>query len=99
MPLLVFSTRCQEMQSRIEASVTAVKAAEEYVKFTEQNKTAPPSPVVFKFDQSLLKGFESLQLNPRAVTLDDLTIDTLKAKLQVQKDDDKQGRVTHVCLM
>ena len=67
------------MQSRIESSVSAVKAAEEYVRFTEQNKTPPPSPVVFKFDASLLKGFETLQLNPRAVTLDDLTIDTLKA--------------------
>lgn len=74
--------RCQEMQSRIESSVSAVKAAEEYVRFTDQNKTPPPSPVVFKFDASLLKGFETLQLNPRAVTLDDLTIDTLKAKLQ-----------------
>merc|ERR1719495_1185170 len=70
------------MQSRIESSVSAVKAAEEYVRFTDANKTAPPSPVVFKFDQSLLKGFETLQLNPKAVTLDDLTIDTLKAKLQ-----------------
>jgi len=74
--------RCQEMQSKIESSVGAVKAGDEYAKFTEQNKTAPPSPVVFKFDQSLLKGFETLQLNPKAVTLDDLTIDTLKAKLQ-----------------
>ena len=71
------------MQSKIESSVGAVKAGDEYAKFTEQNKTAPPSPVVFKFDQSLLKGFETLQLNPKAVTLDDLTIDTLKAKLQV----------------
>ena len=44
--------RCQEMQAKIESSVSAVKAAEEYVKFTEQNKTAPPSPVLFKFDQS-----------------------------------------------
>jgi len=73
--------RCQDMQAKIESSVGAVKAAEEYTKFTEQNKTAPPSPVLFKFDQSLLTGFESLQLNPNAVTLDDLTIDSLKAKM------------------
>jgi hypothetical protein len=41
--------------------------------------------VVFKFDESLLEGFHGGQiaLNPSGVTLDDLTIDTLKQKLQV----------------
>ena len=50
------STRCQEMQVRVEESVSAVKAADEYRKFTEINKTNPPAPVVFKFDETLLAG-------------------------------------------
>ena len=50
------SPRCQEMQVRIEGSVNAVKAADEYTKFTEVNKTQPPAPVVFKFDETLLTG-------------------------------------------
>lgn len=70
------------MQSKVEKAVAAVKAAEEYSKFTEVNKTAPPSPVVFKFDETLLEGFESAQLSPSSVALDDLTIDSLKLRLQ-----------------
>ena len=50
------SSRCQEMQVRVEGSVSAVKAADEYTKFTEVNKTHPPAPVVFKFDETLLTG-------------------------------------------
>ena len=50
------STRCQEMQVRVEESVSAVKAADEYRKFTDINKTNPPAPVVFKFDETLLAG-------------------------------------------
>ena len=50
------SSRCQEMQVRVEESVNAVKAADEYKKFTDINKTTPPAPVVFKFDESLLAG-------------------------------------------
>ena len=46
----------QEMQARVEESVSAVKAADEYRKFTEINKTNPPAPVVFKFDETLLAG-------------------------------------------
>ena len=50
------SSRCQEMQVRVEESVNIVKAADEYKKFTDINKTAPPAPVVFKFDETLLSG-------------------------------------------
>ena len=50
------SPRCQDMQARVEVSVNAVKAADEYTKFTEVNKNPPPAPVVFKFDENLLKG-------------------------------------------
>ena len=50
------SPRCQEMQVKVEDSVNAVKAADEYKRFTEINKTTPPAPVVFKFDETLLAG-------------------------------------------
>ena len=65
--------------------MSAVKAADEYTKFIDQNRTSPPSPVVFRFDETLLDGFHGGQitLNPLSVALDDLTIDTLKQRLQV----------------
>ena len=44
------------MQVKVEDSVNAVKAADEYKRFTEINKTTPPAPVVFKFDETLLAG-------------------------------------------
>ena len=71
--------------NRFDASVSAVKAADEYTKFIDQNRTSPPSPVVFRFDETLLDGFHGGQitLNPLTVALDDLTIDTLKQRLQV----------------
>ena len=67
---------------RFDSSVSAVKAADENTKFIEQNRTSPPSPVVFKFDESLLEAGK-IGLSPSSVVLDDLTIDTLKQKLQV----------------
>lgn len=68
--------------NRFDSSVSAVKAADEYTKFIEQNRTSPPSPVVFKFDDTLLEAGK-IGLSPSSVVLDDLTIDTLKLKLQV----------------
>lgn len=70
--------RYQDLQVRIEESIGSVKSSDEYSRFIEQNKTAPPSAVHFKFDQSLV---ETTQLNPNGVVLDDLTIDSLKHKL------------------
>ena len=63
------SPRCQEMQVRVEESVSAVKAADEYKKFTEINKTTPPAPVVFKFDETLLAGNHNDKLRQRITTL------------------------------
>ena len=61
------SPRCQEMQVRVEESVSAVKAADEYRKFTEINKTTPPAPVVFKFDETLLAGNLDDKINPKTI--------------------------------
>ena len=55
------SPRCQEMQLKVEESVSAVKAADEYKKFTEINKTTPPAPVNFKFDETLLAGEKAIK--------------------------------------
>ena len=63
------SPRCQEMQVRVEESVSAVKAADEYRKFTEINKTTPPAPVVFKFDETLLAGNHDDKIEPKVTTL------------------------------
>ena len=62
------SPRCQEMQVRVEESVSAVKAADEYRKFTEINKTTPPAPVVFKFDETLLAGNHDDKIKSRIIT-------------------------------
>lgn len=45
-------------------------------------RTSPASPVVFQFDQSLLEDKETFgKLQPNSLTLDNLTVDWLRAKL------------------
>ena len=72
------SSRCQEMQVRVEESVNAVKAADEYKKFTDINKTTPPAPVVFKFDESLLAGNTNCKLE---CSWDDFKLNDMSKKM------------------
>ena len=75
------STKCQDVQSKIEKSVNSIKSSEEYSEFIERNKTSPPKPISFKFDQSLLENLQT-KLKSNEITVDDLTVDSLRLKLK-----------------
>ena len=75
------STKCQDIQSKIEQSVNNIKSSEEYTQFTEKNKTSPPKPISFKFDPGLLEN-QTTRLKANEISVDDLTVETLRAKLK-----------------
>merc|ERR1719495_1383736 len=75
------STKCQDVQAKIEKSVNSIKSQEEYSEFIERNKTSPPKPISFKFDTTLLDNIQT-KLKSNEITVDDLTVDTLRAKLK-----------------
>ena len=85
------STKCQEIQSRIEKSVNAIKSSEEYTEFIEKNKTSPPKPISFKFDQSLLEN-QQTKLKCNEITVDDLTVDSLRVKLKENESQLKETK-------
>ncbi len=67
------------MHSKIDSGVTAIRSSNEYSTFIDQNKTSPPSAIHFKFDKTLVK---QTQLASDAIVLDDLTVDSLRQRLQ-----------------
>ena len=73
------------MQTKIDQGVSAIRSSSEYQTFIEQNKTAPPPPVHFKFESHLVGH---TQLATDAVVLDDLTVDTLR-----QRQHDNEARL------
>lgn len=75
------SPKCQDLQSRIEKSVNSIKSSEEYSEFIERNKTSPPKPISFKFDQNLIDNSQT-KLKPSEILVDDLTVDSLRLKLK-----------------
>lgn len=75
------SIKCQEIQSKIEKSVNSIKSSEEYTEFIEKNKTSPPKPISFKFDNSLVEN-QQTKLKSNEITVDDLTVDSLRVKLK-----------------
>jgi len=75
------SSKCQDVQSKIEKSVNSIKSSEEYTEFIDKNKTSPPKPISFKFDQNLLDNNQT-KLKCNEITVDDLTVDSLRVKLK-----------------
>jgi len=75
------SPKCQDLQSRIEKSINGIKSSEEYSEFIERNKTSPPKPISFKFDQNLIENSQS-KLKSNEIIVDDLTVDSLRLKLK-----------------
>jgi len=75
------SVKCQEIQSRIEKSVNSIKSSDEYTEFIDKNKTSPPKPISFKFDPSLLENHQT-KLKCNEITVDDLTVESLRIKLK-----------------
>ena len=76
------SPKCQDLQSRIEKSINCIKSSEEYSEFIERNKTSPPKPISFKFDQNLILDNSQNKLKPNEIVVDDLTVDALRLKLK-----------------
>uniref|UniRef100_A0A1Q3FTM0 Tyrosine-protein kinase n=1 Tax=Culex tarsalis TaxID=7177 RepID=A0A1Q3FTM0_CULTA len=73
------SDRFSEIQQRIESNIASISPAEEYREFTEKHKTNPTAPVAFQFDESLVE--DSLgKLQANTLTVDNLTVDWLKAR-------------------
>ncbi|XP_055615873.1 tyrosine-protein kinase Fer isoform X1 [Toxorhynchites rutilus septentrionalis] len=73
------SDKFGEIQQRIESNVTSISPAEEYREFTEKHKTTPTAPVLFQFDEALVE--DSLgKLQANTLTVDNLTVDWLKAR-------------------
>ena len=75
------SPKCQDLQARIEKSVNSIKSSEEYSEFIDRNKTSPPKPISFKFDQNLIDNSQT-KLKPNEIIVDDLTVDSLRLKLK-----------------
>ncbi|XP_058811963.1 tyrosine-protein kinase Fer isoform X2 [Topomyia yanbarensis] len=73
------SDKFVEIQTRIESNISGITPAEEYREFTEKHKTTPTAPVLFHFDESLVE--DSLgKLQANTLTVDNLTVDWLKAR-------------------
>ncbi|XP_038104059.1 tyrosine-protein kinase Fer isoform X3 [Culex quinquefasciatus] len=73
------SDRFSEIQQRIESTIASISPAEEYREFTEKHKTNPTAPVAFQFDEALVE--DSLgKLQANTLTVDNLTVDWLKAR-------------------
>ena len=76
------SPKCQDMHSKIEKSINCIKSSEEYSEFIERNKTSPPKPISFKFDQNLINDNSQIKLKHNEIIVDDLTVDSLRLKLK-----------------
>ncbi|XP_069675618.1 tyrosine-protein kinase Fer isoform X2 [Periplaneta americana] len=74
------SEKFREAQNRVEASLEAIRPHQEYKDFTEKHKTLPTSQVPFTFDDSLVED-TSGKLLPSQLTVDNLTIESLRGKL------------------
>ncbi|XP_054280014.1 tyrosine-protein kinase Fer isoform X5 [Macrosteles quadrilineatus] len=69
-----------EINSRVEAHVESIKPAEEYKDFSERHKSLPTEAVRFTFDSTLVED-TSGKLQPNQLTVDNLTIESVQAKM------------------
>ena len=76
------SPKCQDLHAKIEKSINCIKSSEEYSEFIERNKTSPPKPICFKFDQNLINDNSQNKLKHNEIIVDDLTVDSLRLKLK-----------------
>lgn len=67
--------------------------------FLPQNRTSPPTQIVFQFDQALIEDKDTLgKLQPNTLTVDNLTIDWLRNRLteletSVKECQEKQSKL------
>ncbi|KAK0164752.1 hypothetical protein PV328_003335 [Microctonus aethiopoides] len=69
-----------EIHARMRAAVDAIKPLEEYKDFIAKHRTRPASPLRLTFDENLVDD-TSGKLLPYKLTVDNLTIDWLRSRL------------------
>ncbi|XP_057337459.1 tyrosine-protein kinase Fer isoform X2 [Microplitis mediator] len=74
------SEKFQEIHARVQAAVDSIKPLEEYKDFIGKYRTRPASPLRFTFDENLVDD-TSGKLLPNKLTVDNLTIDWLRSRL------------------
>uniref|UniRef100_T1P8M7 Tyrosine-protein kinase n=1 Tax=Musca domestica TaxID=7370 RepID=T1P8M7_MUSDO len=73
------SDKFKEIQKRIDTVINSINPSEEYREFTEKHRTSPTTPVVFQFDESLIKDIPG-KLQSSTLAVDNLTVDWLRTK-------------------
>ncbi|XP_017058311.1 tyrosine-protein kinase Fer isoform X2 [Drosophila ficusphila] len=71
----------KEIQKRIDTVIGGINPAEEYGEFTEKHKTTPTTPLLFQFDETLIEDIPG-KLQSSTLTVDNLTVDWLRNRLQ-----------------
>ncbi|XP_016960675.1 tyrosine-protein kinase Fer isoform X1 [Drosophila biarmipes] len=71
----------KEIQKRIDTVIGAINPTEEYGEFTEKHKTSPTTPLLFQFDETLIEDIPG-KLQSSTLTVDNLTVDWLRNRLQ-----------------
>ncbi|XP_046682516.1 tyrosine-protein kinase Fer isoform X4 [Homalodisca vitripennis] len=69
-----------DINNRVEVHVETIKPADEYKDFAEKHKSVPTEVVRFSFDSSLVED-TSGKLQPNLLTVDNLTIESVQAKM------------------
>ncbi|XP_018576398.1 tyrosine-protein kinase Fer isoform X1 [Anoplophora glabripennis] len=92
------SEKFKEIQKRIEVSIELIKPCDEYKDFTEKHKTTPTEPVKFTFDESLVEDSAG-KLLPNQLTVDNLTVEWLRTKLNdleasIKENQEKRTTIT-----
>ncbi|XP_052836355.1 tyrosine-protein kinase Fer isoform X1 [Drosophila gunungcola] len=71
----------REIQKRIDTVIGGINPSEEYGEFTEKHKTSPTTPHLFQFDETLIEDIPG-KLQSSTLTVDNLTVDWLRNRLQ-----------------
>ncbi|KAG5898585.1 hypothetical protein JTB14_016597 [Gonioctena quinquepunctata] len=74
------SEKFKEIQKKIENNIDSIKPCDEYKDFTDKHKTTPTEPIKFIFDESLVEDSAG-KLLPNQLTVDNLTVEWLRNKL------------------
>ncbi|XP_034933840.1 tyrosine-protein kinase Fer isoform X2 [Chelonus insularis] len=74
------SEKFLEIHAQVKAAVDSIKPLEEYKEFIGKHRTRPISPLRFNFDENLVDD-TSGKLLPNKLTVDNLTIDWLRSRL------------------
>ncbi|KAH8271357.1 hypothetical protein KR018_007646 [Drosophila ironensis] len=75
------SDKYKEIQKRIDTVISGINPTEEYGEFTEKHKTSPTTPLIFQFDETLIEDIPG-KLQSSTLTVDNLTVDWLRNRLQ-----------------